>query len=69
MNSTADGTYTLPNIEAHPGLFLGPNAASLFIHGIETGIVVSQALHFMGHMKHESKWIKIIVAFVTVVAL
>lgn len=67
--SMTDNTFTLANIEAHPELFIGPNAASLFVQATETGLIVSQALHFIGHSKHESGWIKLIVAFVTAVAL
>ena len=69
MANTTDNTFTLANIEAHPDLFIGPNAVSLFIQAIETGIIVSQALHFSGHSKHEPRWIKALAAFVTAVAL
>lgn len=69
MTSTINGTFTLPNVEGHPELFLGPNAVSMVVQSIETGFLMSQALHFATHMEHEPRGIKFIVGFVTAAAL
>lgn len=60
---------TLSDLEAHPDYFLGPNVMSMFIQAIETGIVINQSFTFWSRAENESRWLRMIVVFVTIVAL
>ncbi|KAA1475906.1 hypothetical protein DENSPDRAFT_452498 [Dentipellis sp. KUC8613] len=48
--------------------FLGPNAVATFVEAIETGVLFSQSVRFWGRADREPLVIKLLVAFVSLVA-
>ncbi|KAI0065112.1 hypothetical protein BV25DRAFT_1913753 [Artomyces pyxidatus] len=47
---------------------LGPGVFSLFVQGLQTGVLITQSIHFWERSKEESRLVKLLVAFVSVVA-
>ncbi|KZT22034.1 hypothetical protein NEOLEDRAFT_710179 [Neolentinus lepideus HHB14362 ss-1] len=60
--------FSIPNIQAHPASFIGPGLAAMFVQALQTGFLINQVLRFWSRT-HEPTVLKVIVAFVSVVAL
>jgi uncharacterized membrane protein (DUF106 family) len=64
IGSQANGTVNVPSLGIE---FLGPNALSVFISAIETGVIIALFARFF--VRRERLAIQLLVYFVTVAAL
>ena len=63
-------TSFLPsNIARHPSQFVGPNLAGTIVQSLETGFIINQSIRFWSRSQNERLVVKIVVIFVSVVAL
>ncbi|KAI5119581.1 hypothetical protein M0805_006466 [Coniferiporia weirii] len=63
-------TVFLPqNVSKHPAQFVGPNVAGAIVQSIETGILINQSVRFWSRSSGEPGIIKLLAAFVSIVAL
>lgn len=64
-------TGALPETSQFPGVtgYLGPGLLATFIQGIELGVLIKHSTEFWSHSHSEKRWVKLIVAYVSVLAV
>ncbi|OCH83990.1 hypothetical protein OBBRIDRAFT_458786 [Obba rivulosa] len=60
---------SLQHLESNPVLYIGPSIASLFVEAIEIGILISQSFTFWERAGGERTTVRVLVAWVTCMAL